>query len=185
MVTPRFNPVLRSPVRRALTAVLASDQPFDLRHWLRFQTAPIAVCRQYAADVGLGCYTQAFGQQAERLFCRNAFRYYQLRDKHGAVDLWLANAGATYVHTFYRDGSGAISGLWICISPPLQAVALPAAYVSEALRALRWLLPWFDALPVTGPDTGLRVSVCEEEEADVVLTTGFYGRVVFDAIGAG
>ena len=185
MVTQQANPVLRSPVRTALNDVWASDYTFDLRWWLRFSTAPIAVCRQYAADIGLGAYTQAFGQEAERLFCANAFRYYRLRDRQAAVDLWLANIGATYVHTFYRDGAGAINGLWICISPPLQAVALPAAYVSEAQRAIEWLLPWFAALPVTGQDTGLRVSVCEEEDADVVLTTGFYGRVVFDAIGAG
>ena len=177
-------PNFRSPVRVALNEVWRDDVTYDLRYHLRFATAPIAVCRQFAADVGLGAYTQAFGQDAERLFCMHAWDYYRLRDKQGAVDLYLGNVMGTYVHTFYRDAGNAIVGLDICISPPLQAVALPAAYIAEALRAMRWLLPWFAALPVTGPNTGLTVTACEEVETDVVITTGFRGRVVFDAVGA-
>ena len=185
MVSLNANPVLRSPVRVALNQVMRSDVTHDLRWWLRFQTAPIAVCRQYAADIGLGCYTQAFGEDAERLFCENAWRYYSWRDKQGAIDLYLQNIMGTYVVNFYRDAGGAIVGLDLCISPPLQAVALPAAYLAEFLRAARWLLPWFAALPITGPQTGLTVTACEEETAGFVLNTAFYARTVFDAVGAG
>ena len=185
MVMSSPFPVYRSPVRRALNEVWRDDVSYDMRYHMRFATCRIEVCRQFAADIGLGAYTQAFGQAAERLFCENAFRLYTLRDRQGFVDLWIQNIQGVYVNTFYFDGTGAIVGLWICLSPPLHAVALPAAYVTEALRALRWGLPWFAALPVTGPNTGLEVSVCESVETDVVLNVGFYARTVFDAVGAG
>ena len=179
------NPVLRSPVRVSLNNVWASDHPFDMRYWLQFDTCPIEVCRQYAADIRLGVYTLAFGEAAERAFCKSAFDYYSWRDKQAVVDLWMRNIQGVYVHTFYRDAGGAIVGLDICISPPLQAVALPAAYIAEALRAMRWALPWFAALSTTSPGPGLTVTACESEEASVSVTTGFYSRVVFDAVGAG
>ena len=185
MTSLNANPVLRSPVRVALNEVMRSDVTFDLRWWLRFDTCPIAVCRQYAADIGLGAYTRAFGEDAERLFCENAWMYYRWRDKQGAIDLYLQNIMGTYVATFFRDAGGAIVGLDLCISPPLQAVALPAVYLQEALRSARWLLPWFAALPVTGPQTGLTITACEEETAGFIINTGFHSRVVFDAVGAG
>ena len=185
MVMSSAFPVYRSPVRRALNEVWRDDVTYDLRHHLRFATSRIEVCRQFAADIGLGAYTQAFGEDAERLFCENAWLYYRLRDKQGAIDLYLQNIMGTYVSTFYLNAGGAIVGLDLCISPPLQAVALPAVYLDEFLRAARWLLPWFAALPVTGPQTGLTVTACEEETAGFIINTGFHSRVTFDAVGAG
>lgn len=180
MVTPLYrnpSPMLRSPARRALSLGLDVSDNHDLRWYFRFDTAPIAVVRQYAADVGLGCFTRAFGLLAEREFCKQAYRYYELRDKQGAVDLWMTNIGGAYVATFTRV-SGAVTGLDICISPPLAAVALPAAYVTEARRCIGWLLPWFEELG----SPGLVVTVCESEQAAMRFTMGTASRQVFDAI---
>ena len=185
MVTVAPNPVLRSPVRVSLNQVWSGDHTFDLRNWLQFDTCPIEVCRQYAADIGLGVYTRAFGEAAEREFCKNAFEYFSLIDKQGFVDLYLTNINGAYVHTFYRDAGGVIVGLDICISPILSADALPAVYLVEALRSIRWGLPWFRALPVTGANTGLTVTACVSVDADVMMGIGFYAKTTFDAVGAG
>ena len=171
------SPMLRSPARRALSVGLDVSDSHDLRWWLRFETAPLSVCRQFAADVGLGCYTRIFGEAAERRFCERAYRLYELRDRQGFVDLWMELIQASYVATFSRT-AGAITGLELCISQPVGAPALPAGYVAETLRAIRWGLPWFAELPAPG----LVITVCARVQASKRLTLGAYARANFDAI---
>lgn len=183
MIDPYPN--LRSPVRVALNRVWHDNATYDLRHQLRFDTCPIEVCRQFAVDIDLGVYTRVFGEEAEREFCNNAWRYYRWRDKQALVDLYLRNIMGTYVHTEFRNAGGEIVGLDICISPPLQATALPASYIAETLRAMRWGLPWYSALSPTNPGPGLTVTACVSVEADVMMGVGFYARTTFSAIGAG
>ena len=180
MTTRNPFPVLRSPVRVALSSVWRTPESHDMRFWLSFDTAPIAVVRQYASDIGLGAYTRVFGEAAERRLAAAGYRLYELRDKQGFVDAWMGFINSAYVHTFYRDAGGVIIGLDICLSAP-PGITLPADYLTETLRALRWGLPWFAALPVTGANTGLVVTTCAVETAQFQLTTGAYARTIFDA----
>ena len=160
---------------------MRSNYSHDLRFWLDFDTCPIEVVRSYAASIGLGAYTRVFGEAAEREFVKAGYWLYFLRDRQGFVDAWVGFINAAYVHTFYRDAGGAIIGLDICLSAP-PGVNLPATYLTDTLRAIRWGLPWFAALPVGGGNRGLVVTACAGETAAVVVSAGGQGRVVFDAV---
>ena len=138
-------PVWNSPVRRALTAAMRAPEGYDLREWLSFDSCPIEVCRQYAADIALGCYTTEYGEAAERAFCTHAWEYYRYRDKQAALDLYVRDLNLVYVHSFTRT-AGAITGLQLEISPRAGDLGTPADRLAEFRRAVNWLLPWFAAL---------------------------------------
>ena len=160
MVTVTHRYIAGTPVKQALDSVFAQDVGFDLRPYLRFDTAPIAVVRSFADSFQLGVHTTLFGEDFERAVANNAYRFDRWRNKRASVDLYARLLQIVYVHTFTFTGVER-TGVDICISQVL-GTALPASAVqAEVRRAIEWLMTDFDTVTV---------SFC----ADAPVPIGFY-----------
>ena len=173
MTTPqsRLYPIRQSPVTEAMYDAFDDFTVYDLRRWLRFETAPVQVLRSFAESIGFGAYTTIYGVAAERRFLIDAYEIFTMRDRKRAIDLYVRDANIAYVYNITRT-SGVITGLELCISPAVGRTALRADQNSEFLKAAQWLLPWFAGI--------LTITICASEDVTVNHSLGFNSKQYFD-----
>ena len=161
----------------ALNDVSESDANYDLRPYLRYDTAPIEVVRSDMASIGLGVYTNLFGEGFERAVAQNVYNFYNQRNRKSGLDLYARLLEIFYVHSFTLTGNER-TGLTLCITSILGSTLSNAAINDEVTRALKWLLPHW-----TGNRT-LSIMTCHEDNVSIVVTPAFKSiyRGVFRAV---
>ena len=154
----RYWPILNSPVRRGVSGAINDGVSFDLREYLRLSTAPIAVVREFAADIDLGAYTQSFGMAAERALAQSFYRMYANRNKRPALDAYMAAIRGVYVLNYTAVGGHNQGSVDVCVAAIPTALIPHQATLDEIRRAVGWLLPFYT------PGTTLTVSACRETQ---------------------
>ena len=135
------------PVYLALTNALTvlDDYNFDLRYYLRFDTAPMDYVEQFIHFVGLSHLWAPFMPESYlRKIAKNAWWYIEYQDYQISLDQLAADAGFTYIHSFTENSKGEREHLHLCITPSFLYIVDRAVFLRWIEQAVTRQLPYWD-----------------------------------------